>query len=146
MKIRLGVLRGMIRQVLQERMVVDSYVDDSGVPGAGLGLFAAEDVPTGASVFVWDPRVDQEYSPENVERLQPEEFQEFQDLASWDGNVWSLAGDEGAYFNHSRRPNVAAVPQDGVRPARWRRVALRDIRRGDEMLMDYSQIGTDVPD
>jgi hypothetical protein len=146
MKIRLGDLRGAIRQVLHERMTVDVYLDDSDVPGAGVGLFAGQDVPAGTDVFVWDPRVDQEYSPENVEGLQPEEFQEFQDLASWDGDVWSLAGDEGAYFNHSRRPNVAAVPQDGIRPARWRRVALRDIRGGDEMLMDYSQIGSDVPD
>jgi len=141
MKIRLGDLRKIIR----EAMTVGSRLAPSGVPGAGLGVFSTGDVGAGEEVFSWDPQVDSEYSGEYLDGLSPEESEEFQDLASWDGEVWSLAGDNGAYFNHSEDPNVEVVPRGGVRPARWARVAARDIRPGEEMTMDYSQVGSDVP-
>ena len=141
MKIRLGELRRIIR----EAMTVSTHLGPSGTSSAGTGVFAGEDVEEGDVVFSWDPQVDSEYSEENLRGLPPDELEEFQELASWDGEVWSLAGDNGAYFNHSDDPNVVAVPQPGVRPARWKRVASRRIQAGEEMTMDYSQVGTDVP-
>lgn len=143
MKIRLGELRRIIR----EAMTVSSHLAPSGTPGAGSGVFTDDDVEEGDVVFSWDPQVDSEYSEENLRGLPPDELEEFQELASWDGEVWSIAGDNGAYFTHSEDPNVVVVvPRPGVRPARWDRVASRRIRAGEELTMDYSQVGTDVPD
>ncbi|NBV84647.1 SET domain-containing protein-lysine N-methyltransferase, partial [bacterium] len=91
-----------------------------------------------------NPQVDHEYSADYPKGLSPSEKKEFIDKASWDGEVWSLAGDEGAYFNHSEDPNVVVVTGND-HPAEWKRIASRDIEAGEELTMDYSEIGHDVP-
>ena len=138
MQIRLGDLRKLIREELQ----VAASVDSSRIAGAGAGLFADEDIDAGTPVFKWNPQVDSEYSQEYPDSLPPEESDEFKELASWDGEMWSLAGDGGAYFNHSAEPNVVVSPGVG-RPATWDRIAARDIRNGEELTMDYEEVGID---
>ena len=126
-------------------MKVRSTLAPSYIRGKGMGVFSREQIPARAEVFAWNPQIDSEYSSILPDSWTPDELEEFIALASWDGEVWSLAGDNGAYFNHSDDPNVVVVPQPGVRPARWKRVASRRIQAGEEMTMDYSQVGTDVP-
>lgn len=140
MKIRLGELRRLIREELQ----VATFVGASNIQGAGDGLYAAEDIERGATVFSWNPQVDSEYSSDYPDSLPIEDSKKFKELASWDGDTWSLAGDGAAYFNHADNPNVRVV-DDKSKPAKRNRVAARNIRRGEELTMDYNEIGTDLP-
>jgi len=140
-KIRLGYLRKLIREELR----VAASVNSSGINGAGKGLYADEDLEAGTVIFKWNPRVDGEYSPEYPNCLSSKESEEFKELASWDGHTWSLAGDGGAYFNHSKEPNVVVDKSDGNRPAKRKRIAARNIHQGEELTMDYSEIGLDSP-
>ena len=141
MQIRLGDLRKLIREELQ----IVASVNSSRIAGAGEGLFADEDIEAGAPVFKWNPRIDAEYSPKYPDSLPPEESDEFKELASWDGEMWSLAGDGAAYFNHSDEPNVVIDGHDESRPAKRNRIAAHDIRAGEELTMNYREIGLDSP-
>jgi len=139
MQIRLGDLRKLIREELQ----VAASVDSSRIAGAG--LFADEDIDAGTPVFKWNPRVDFEYSREYPDSLPSKESDEFKELASWDGTTWSLAGDGAAYFNHSIEPNVVIDGHGATPAAKRNRVAARDIRAGEELTMNYHEIGLDSP-
>jgi len=63
-------------------------------------------------------------------------------MASWDGDSWFMSGDDGVYFNHSKSPNIRVVMGRGS-PATWDRIAIRDIQSGEELTMDYSEVGID---
>lgn len=136
MKIRLSELRGLIREMLIVRtMVAPSRI-------SGDGLYAAEFIPAGGVVLRWIEGHDRTFPSDYPESLPPEARAVFIELASWDGERWFLSGDGGAYFNHSDEPNVRVVPGDGAAAVRDR-VAVRDILPGEELTMDYRDIGID---
>lgn len=137
------IFEAVLKRLLKEELKVKASVRPSQI--SGLGLFANEDIPAGTVVFDWNDQVDQEYSRQYPEVLSPDEKEDFTSLASTDGNSWFLAGDGGAYFNHSEDPNVEVEPGPGA-AARRRRKAARDIALGEEMTMNYSDIGLDGPD
>lgn len=136
MKLRVGHLRKLIREAL----AVAARVEDAGA--AGRGVFSLDYIPRGGLVFRWRPGVDASFPPSYPESLPPAAARRFRELASWDGSGWFLAGDGGAFFNHSSSPNVGVLPGHGPR-ATWDRVALRDVFPGEELTMDYSSIGLD---
>ena len=138
MKVTVGELRRIIREVL----AVSCHVDRSGIPGAGNGLYSDEAVPAGSVVGRWVDGIDGVYAEEDLSDMDPKSREEFEEFASWDGDRWYLSGDDGKYMNHSDDPNVGVVAghaPDAVRD----RVALRPIRPGDELTMDYSDVGID---
>lgn len=135
MRLRLGHLRCLIREELTVPTRVASV-------GGGRGLFAVDFIPHGGLVFRWREGLDASFPPGFPDALPPPEARRFRRLASWDGEAWFLAGDGGAFFNHSGTPNVGVIPGDGP-PATWDRVALRDVSPGEELTMDYSSIGLD---
>lgn len=110
--------------------------------GAGRGLFAVDFIPRGGLVFRWREGRDATFPADHPDGLSPADAAQFRRLASWDGTAWFLAGDGGAFFNHSTSPNVGVVRGDGP-PATWDRVALRDVFPGEELTMDYAAIGID---
>lgn len=136
------IIEAVLERLLQEELQVKTTIKPSSV--SGLGLFAVEDIPKDATVFTWNDQVDQEYSKKYTNRLPPEIKKDFTDLASTDGESWFLAGDGAAYFNHSDDPNVEVDGRGGP-SAKRRRKAKRDIVAGEELTMDYSDVGTDVP-
>ena len=136
MKIRLKTLRRMINEELQ----VAAEVKPSSIQGTG--LYAVEFIPKGGLVFQWNRVFDRVYPKDYPDRLPPSARSQFKRLASWDGETWHLAAGAGAYFNHSANPNVRVVPGLGI-PAEWDRIATRDIDPGEELTMDYTEIGID---
>lgn len=107
---------------------------------SGFGLFAVDDIPVGAVVSSWEPGFDVEVPDSSSGELGPADL----DRASREDGVFYLAGDGMAYANHSGSPNVRTVPGPGPR-AKLARVAARDVRRGEELTMDYGEVGDDAP-
>jgi hypothetical protein len=136
------IIEAVLTRLLNEELLVKASVMPSEI--SGLGLFADEEIPAGTIVFSWNDDVDQEYPKNYPDRLPRGIKKDFTDLASFDANGWFLAGDGAAYFNHSKSNNVNSVPS-GQPPAKRERIANRDIAVGEEMTMDYEEIGTDVP-
>lgn len=136
MKIRLKELKRLIREELR----VVTNVQSSGSKGSG--LYAMEFIPIGGLVFQWVDGYDRVYPRDYLESLPSEDRDEFDSLASFDGDAWYVAGGGGAYFNHSSAPNVRVVKGEGP-SATWDRVAVRDIQPGEELTMDYGEVGID---
>lgn len=136
------IIEAVLTRLLQEELQVRTKIGPSSI--SGLGLFAAEDIPAGTTVFRWNDDVDQEYSKDYPNMLPHDDKNEFMKLASRDKNGWFLAGDGAAYFNHSDDNNVDTAFDD-VPPAKRDRVAKRDIPAGEELTMNYADVGTDVP-
>lgn len=136
MKIRLGLLRKIIREELK----VATYKGKSKV--SGIGLFAGQFIPAGSIISKWSDGYDMKFSKDYPDQLSVEERAAFEKYASFDGDTWSLSGDDAKYFNHSEHPNVI-VSKDARPPAERDRIAARDIGPGEELTMDYSEIGFD---
>lgn len=136
MKIQMNELRSLIREILMVRtMVGPSRI-------SGDGLYAAAFIPRGKIVSKWLEGFDRTFPSDYPTTLPYAAKIAFMTLASWDGDSWFISGDDGVYFNHSEKPNVRVVP--GVGPAStWDRVAIRDILPGEELTMDYAEIGID---
>lgn len=106
----------------------------------GNGLYAGEFIPTGGIVSKWVEGLDRTFPLDYPNKLPLQAQETFMKNASCDGQAWYLLGDDGIYFNHSDNPNVCIVP--GKNPAAMSDyVALRDILPGEELTMDYREIG-----
>jgi len=136
MKIRLGRLKSLILEMLTiKTMVAPSNIE-------GKGLYTAEFISRGTVVSRWIEGLDKTFSEDCLNKLKPEDKEAFKLMASWDGDSWFMSGDDGVYFNHSKNPNIRVVMGRGS-PATWDRIAIRDIKPGEELTMDYSEVGID---
>lgn len=100
-------------------------------PIQGVGLFAAEDIPAGASIWEFDKGFDLELQPAAVERLNPIARSQVERYAYLDQkrNVYVLCGDNARFMNHADDPNTDDSAE--------RTVASKDIREGDEITCNY---------
>lgn len=112
---------------------VRTYLDKSNIHG--IGLFAAEDIPKGTITWEFYPDVDivlEEFAFGAVE------FEFVTKYAFQDKQLgkWILSADDDRFTNHSDNPNTGPLP-DG------RMVALRDIKKGEEITSKYYDIDYD---
>ena len=136
MRIRLGELKKLIREMLVVRtMVAPSKI-------SGEGLYAATFIRKGDIVSKWVEGVDKTLPGSYPDSLSAVPRESFKKLASWDGDNWYLSGDDGVYFNHSENPNVRVAMGRGS-PSTRDRVAIRDIMPGEELTIDYREVGID---
>ncbi len=108
---------------------VPTYVAHS--PIAGMGVFAATDIPEGTVIWAFEEGVDW--------RLHPEEFNEFPEpyrsrlrhyIYLDDTGHYVLCGDNTRFMNHSDEPNCEEPPGAFT-------VACRNIKAGEELTCDY---------
>lgn len=94
----------------------------------GRGLFAGEDIPKGAVVWRFDPRVDKVVASAAAGRRR---FWRFDHYAYFDPSrkAWVYCTDRAKWINHSARPNLSDH-KDFLRAA-------RRIRKGEEMTENY---------
>lgn len=105
-------------------------------PIHGIGVFAVTGIPGGAPVWRFEPLFDKTIREADLARF-PEHVQEhvrihaehFPELG-----VYRLSSDEDKYMNHSSDPNLRVTEDDFL-------VATRDIAPGEELTIDYGQIG-----
>jgi SET domain-containing protein len=109
-------------------LIVRTYVDRS--PLHGCGVFAADPIAAGATVWQPSPVIDLEITREELASL-PLAVQEtvlaHSFMAPDDRMI--LARDNGVFFNHSNYPNTHHVGENNV--------AVRDIAAGEELTEDY---------
>lgn len=98
----------------------------------GLGLFAEEDVPEGATIWRFDPGIDQvvdlRYVDPGDERAR-DFILKYGYQTVVDQPVFVLCVDDARFMNHSDDPNIVETEE--------RSVAIRPIRRGEEITTDY---------
>lgn len=92
-------------------LLVPTRTDPSLIPNAGMGLFAARDIPEGEIVWRFDPTVDRAMTEYAIQELP---FKERQEALLWGylckrNGLWVVRGDEGRRINHSDTPNLSGV-------------------------------------
>lgn len=105
----------------------------------GLGLIAAEFIPTGTVVWRFEPGFDVELTQDDVARLAPPAQKQVQHYAYSCPftHHFILSSDDDRFTNHSETPNTFYA--DGCTRA------LRDIQPGEEITADYRQFGMSLP-
>lgn len=108
---------------------VPTYVAPSSI--AGVGLFAATDLPANSVIWEYSEGVDWKISPSEL-ILFPEPFQSRlrHYLYQEDSGVYVLCGDNAKYMNHSEQPNCDDTGGEYT-------VTTRAIKAGEELTCDY---------
>lgn len=107
---------------------MDVVVKDSEIKGKG--VFAARDFKKGETVIVWHPK--REISKEEMSSLTVDE----QNHTTYAGQgKYIVMGSPERFVNHSCDPNTYVEGKKDI--------ALRDIKKGEEITTDYSLNGID---
>jgi len=114
---------------------VHTYLDRSTTHG--IGIFAADDIPAGALVWEYNPRVDLTYSPDEWQSLKaavaPASFTALERYSYKENDRYHLCIDNAQFMNHSdSNYNVVNTAHNTM-------LARCDIRRGEELLCNYFQ-------
>ena len=122
-------------------LLIRNFVALSSVEG--LGCFADEDIPKGTTIWRLDDDFDVIMPLEAYEDL-PYVAKEFMDryayqLKDLPGKI-ILESDNTKFTNHSRTPNIGK----GGKPLES--VALRDIKKGEELTCDYRKYENEPPE
>jgi len=114
---------------------IKTYVDKS--PIHGLGVFAGEDIAEGTKIWEFVEGFDQVIPEENVAKF-PQQAQDYLETYAYvlNGKLF-LCGDHGVYTNHSDVPNTGPAPGAAEDNGYGYEVALRDIKKGEEITSDY---------
>ena len=110
---------------------VDAKVKKS--PIHSKGLFADQDIKEGTVVWEFDPDTDLHIPAKFLQGLEKKVLDYVDFFGSREGNHVFLDGDDARYMNHSREPNVKTGP------GRDSMYAVRDIKKGEELLCDYRE-------
>lgn len=111
----------------------------------GIGLFAAEFIPSGMPIWKHCPIIDIKFSEEELVPLSPPAREQ---IAAYSyrqrsTGLYVLCGDDARFLNHSTTPNcidVKGADGQGIT------MAARDIQLGEELTCDYSAIDKDYID
>jgi SET domain-containing protein len=107
----------------------------------GLGLFAAEKIPKGTAVWVYDPRFDISFEPEEVKKFDQLKQTLINRYAyfSPESKKYIYCIDDSRFMNHSaKNPNLDIVHIPGE--IETRAIANRDIELGEEITVNYREI------
>jgi SET domain-containing protein len=114
-------------------MLVPTYVAPS--PIEGVGVFAAEPIPSGTLIWQLAPGLDRLIRKSEVDALPPL-FQQFVERYSYpyphDPEQLIVELDNGRFMNHSAAPNTLFSDPDAG-------YTIRDIAAGEELLCNYAE-------
>jgi SET domain-containing protein len=109
----------------------------------GYGLFAGEDIYAGTVVWSFDPYVDVVLEPNQIDKLSPA-FREYSEKYGYlDVRVrkYVICGDDSRFVNHSDTPNLVGIYTVGREYGID--IAIREIKKGEELTSDYSSFDSD---
>jgi SET domain-containing protein len=109
---------------------VKTYISQSSIHGTG--LFAAEPIPKGTLVWGFDPPIDQQFTPADVEKMSPRMKAFLARYAYCELGTLVLCGDHARFMNHSPTANCGNDPT-----RHFTTLALRDIAPGEELTDNY---------
>jgi SET domain-containing protein len=111
---------------------VKTYLAQSSIPGAGLGLFAAEDIPAGTLIWKfddgWDLLKREADWPDDVSKSFLKTYAYLSPTSK--KRLYVICIDNARFINHSARPTGTGGQSQVT-------VAARDIRAGEEITEDY---------
>ncbi len=109
--------------------LINTFIKKSSI--AGIGVFAGENVKKGDIINTFVEGFDRRYTEEDLRALPPKasEYLRHYSYGGRDGYIY-FPGDNDRFVNHSATPNTETLANGDV-------VALRDIRKGDEITCDY---------
>ena len=105
----------------------------------GIGVFADEDLSAGRIVWRFDPRFDQTFDAISDCEEPLAGFLRKYTYLDPTRKVYVLCGDDARFVNHSDTPNLRPV-RDPASGLYIHDVAVRPIRRGEELTIDYRLI------
>ena len=108
---------------------VKTTIDKSNMHG--IGLYAAQFIPKGTVTWEYTPEFDNCYPLDCIKRMPKHIKKRFLDYSYIDykQNKYVLCFDDQRFINHSNKPNIKSTPNMDV--------ALRDIKKGEEMTCNY---------
>ncbi|HWY10448.1 MAG TPA: SET domain-containing protein [Bacteroidia bacterium] len=106
---------------------------------SGMGLFADEDIPKGTTVWKFEPNIDVLLSKQEIEKLTDASKEQVYNYAflDVDHKKYMLCGDDARFFNHSDNSNCTDEFSNIT-------VALRDIKAGEELTVNYKKFYGDM--
>lgn len=115
---------------------VPTYVAPSSI--AGVGLFAAVDLPAGQVIWEFTEGVDWRIPPHDLDRF-PEPYRSRlrHYLYRDETGIFVLCGDNAKFMNHEDEPNCDDSSQ-------LHTVTRRAVRAGEELTCDYRQFDLDA--
>ena len=137
----------MDKAALLQELQADNYVMLKPSPVHGIGVFAIRDIPKGCrSIFSKGTGGWVRLSFEEVEQLPAHSRNLVETYCLYDETHYFVPDygfklmDLALYLNHSSTPNIASVDEGEAFEA------LRDIRTGEELLVDYGTIAEGLSD
>ena len=137
----------MNKAALLQELQADNYVMLKPSPVHGIGVFAIKDIPKGCrSIFSKGTGGWVRLSFEEVEQLPPHSRNLVETYCLYDETHYFVPDygfklmDLVLYLNHSSTPNIASVNEGEEFEA------LRDIKEGEELLVDYGTIADGLSD
>jgi SET domain-containing protein len=125
----------------QHMLMIKTVLGPSTITGAGIGLFADEDVPKDTLVWKYNPVFDLHFDQKTID-LMPEINRQFMLNHAWlspKSGKYVYSIDDGRFMNHSSIHNNLEeidIPEDPDTST----VAKRDIKKGEELLINYREI------
>lgn len=109
-----------------------------------MGLFASEYVPVGQVVWRFTEGFDLDLDPRELDRLLPGARARLLHYGYIDHALhrFILCCDDARFINHGSTPNIAS---DRAKDPRGIDVAIREIRPGDEITIDYGTFEDSSP-
>lgn len=109
--------------------LIKTYLNKSRI--SGIGVFAGEDVQQGQLINTFVEGFDRRYTEEDLCALPPaaHDYLRHYSFGGKDGFIY-FPGDNDRFTNHSDDPNTTTTANGDV-------LAVRDIRKGEEITCDY---------
>lgn len=104
----------------------------------GLGLFAEEDIPKNTIVWKHDDILDGWFYLQHLENYSQATKEYIKHFCCYDKKekAWIKSCDNANWMNHSKNPNLNS-------PDYYIHIANRDIKMGEELTLNYNDIGDD---
>ena len=123
-------------------LLINTIVKPSNIPNAGLGLFTMEDISKDQVVWKFVDGFDQAFSDKQIELLPNAainfiKFYAFRSIRGESKGLWILSSDNDKYQNSCElNKNIGELLNSSTFTDDI--IALRDIRKGEELLSLYS--------
>lgn len=116
-------------------VLVKTFLDKSKIHG--IGLFANENIKSGAIVYKPNPGLDIKITEEEFSKLEKncQETIRHYGFRSKVDSMWYLAFDDIRFCNHSKNSNLFQSEIDNNKCL----TANRDIKKGEELLQNYGE-------
>lgn len=125
-------------------LMVKTKIGPSTIKGAGLGLFADQDIPKGMTTWRFMPGLDLVVPEYTLLQLSEASRAMFLNYCYVDKHTkhFILCFDDERFINHSKEPNIVQTKAESE--IEGFEIAACDIKKGDELFCDYESFDFDA--